>query len=268
MAVVPGVCGLESLVVIIELTLVTFALGVLLGFVGAGGAGLVVALLSTVFGLPIHEAIGTSLAAMFFTAVSGAISHHREGNLAPRAGMVVGVTGVIGAIFGAHFSQGIPERPLTIAAGLGLWFLAALVWIRTRYAGKLIAPPAERELDVDDRHLVPSLGLGAISGGLSALLGVGMSPFIQLGLLVVAKLPLRQAVGTTMLVLVFVSASAAATYFVDGDVSVPHLIGAVLGLSSGSFLGARFTGRAPLVVLRAAIVLTPLVAGGIVLLGA
>lgn len=242
----------------------------MLGFVGAGGAGLIVALLSTVFGLPIHEAIGTSLAAMFFTAVAGAASHHREGNLAPRAGVIVGVTGIIGAVVGAQFSQGIPERPLTIAAGLGLWVLALLVWVRTRYAARLTTTvgETETEADVDEQRALPSAGVGLVGGGLSALLGVGMSPFFQLGLLVVGRLQLRQAVGTTMFVLVFVSASAAVTYFLHGDLSVPHLIGSVLGLSSGSYLGARFTRRAPVVALRLAIVLTPLIAGAILLIGA
>lgn len=245
----------------------TFVLGVLLGFVGAGGAGLVVALLSTGFGLPIHEAIGTGLAAMFFTAIAGAWSHYREGNVAIRAGLFVGIAGITGAIAGATVSQDIPELALTIAAGLGLWVLAALVWFRTRYAELILPPLGERAPDLEDDRRLPSIGLGVVGGGMSALLGVGMSPFIQLGLLVVAKLQLRQAVGTTMLVLVFVSASAALTFSAAGDVSAPHLIGTVVGLSAGSFIGARFTRRAPLIVLRVALVGTPVFAGALLLSG-
>ena len=243
----------------------TFALGVLLGFVGAGGAGLVVALLSTGFGLPIHQAIGTGLAAMFFTAIAGAWSHYREGNVAVRAGLFVGVAGIVGAIGGATFSQGIPETPLTVAAGLGLWGLAALVWVRTRFATRIVPPPGERAPDLERGREAPSAALGLVGGSLSALLGVGMSPFIQLGLLVVARLQLRQAVGTTMFVLIFVSSSAALTFSANGDVSAPHLIGTVVGLSSGSFIGARFTGRAPLIVLRVALVATPVFAGALLL---
>ncbi len=256
---------LDTLQLILTLTVVTFALGVLLGFVGAGGAGLVVALLSTGFGLPIHDAIGTGLAAMFFTAVAGAWSHYREGNVAPRAGIVIGLAGIVGAVTGASLSQGIPEQPLTITAGLGLWVLAAMVWFRTRYAASIMPPPGERTPDLPPDRLLPSVGLGIVGGGLSALLGVGMSPFIQLGLLVVAKLQLRQAVGTTMLVLMFVSSSAALTFLAAGNVSGPHLVGTVVGLSSGSFIGARYTRRAPLIVLRVALVATPVFAGALLL---
>ena len=48
-----------------------FGLGLAIGFVGAGGAGLVIAVLTVVFGIPIHTALGTSLGAMIFTTMSG-----------------------------------------------------------------------------------------------------------------------------------------------------------------------------------------------------
>ena len=56
-------------------------LGCLLGFAGAGGAGLTITLLSVGFGVPIHTALGVALAAMSFTMLSGAVSHFREGSL-------------------------------------------------------------------------------------------------------------------------------------------------------------------------------------------
>ncbi|MED2933198.1 sulfite exporter TauE/SafE family protein, partial [Bacillus wiedmannii] len=41
-------------------------MGVLLGFVGAGGAGFIIAILTLVFRIPIHVALATSLTAMAF----------------------------------------------------------------------------------------------------------------------------------------------------------------------------------------------------------
>ena len=62
--------------------------------------------------------------------------------------------------------------------------------------------------------------------------------FLQLGLLTVHPLPLRQTVNTTMLVLVFVSGSGGAAQAGHGDVSVPHLVGLTIGLASGAYIGA------------------------------
>ena len=90
----------DDLSIIVTLAVVTFALGVVLGFIGAGGAGIVVALLTTTFGLPVHTAIGTALAMMFFVTISGALSHYREGNVAPRLGLVTGLAGALGALMG------------------------------------------------------------------------------------------------------------------------------------------------------------------------
>lgn len=58
-------------------------MGVLLGFIGAGGAGMLTGILSGVFGLEIDKAIGTALAAMCVVTVFGAISHYRENHVAP-----------------------------------------------------------------------------------------------------------------------------------------------------------------------------------------
>jgi uncharacterized membrane protein YfcA len=236
-----------------------------LGFVGAGGAGLAVALLTSVFDLSIHEAIGTALAAMFFVTVSGAISHYREGNVAPRIGLTVGLSGMVGAVIGANLGQDIPEHTLKIAAGLALWILALLVWLRTRIAEQTVVAHDPTLHVHTGRQLGASIGLGATGGAASAFFGIGMAPFLQLGLLTLLKLPLRQTVGTTMLTLVFVSASGALVLARHGDVSMPHLIGTVIGLASGSYVGARYTRRAPRELLRAAVVTVPIIAGAMLL---
>ena len=58
-------------------------------------------------------------------------------------------------------------------------------------------------------------------------------------------LPLRQTVGTTMLVLVFISASGGAALARHGDVSVPHLSGPDHRIGIGSLhWGALHPARA------------------------
>jgi uncharacterized protein len=202
--------GPQDVGIIAELAAVTFVVGLLIGFVGAGGAGIAVAILTTLFQLPVHTAIGTALAAMLFVTLFGAISHHREGSIALRLGLVVGLAGAVGAIFGADSSQAVSDRTLGIAAGLALWSLAGLVWLRTRLA---IAPARgaawQGECARSPREWLAGIGLGAIGGAAAAFFGVGMAPFLQLGFLAVHRLPLRQTVGTTMLALIFISAAGA-----------------------------------------------------------
>jgi len=252
--------------IILSLIGLMFLVGMVIGFIGAGGAGIVVALLTTAYGLPIHVAIGTALGTMCLTTVSGAISHVREGNVAPRIGAVVGISGAVGAVLGAYVGQGIPEARLQVFAGLGLWFLAALVWVRSRMEiGGRVSEQWSGEPQWPTRLLVEGVGIGGVGGVAAALLGVGMAPFIQLGYLARFHLPLRQTVGTTMFTLFLISLSGAIALATADDVSYPYLVGATIGLASGAYLGAKFTRRAPRQVLRAAIVTVPIIAGAMLL---
>ena len=262
------ILGSDDLLIVGELAAVTFLIGLLIGFVGAGGAGVALAILTTGFDLPAHTAVGTAIVAMFFVTISGAISHLREGNVAQRLGLVVGLSGALGAVLGADASQAVDDQTLAMAAGLALWGLAGLMWLRTRLTGAL---PTTRELEWhgesarSSREWLTGIGLGATGGAAAAFFGVGMAPLLQLGLLTVHQLPLRQTVGTTMLVLVFISASGGAALARHGDVSLPHLVGLTIGLASGAFIGARFTRRAPRRLLRSAVVTIPFVAGAMLL---
>ena len=258
----------QDLLIIGELVAVTFLIGLLIGFIGAGGAGIAVAILTTIFSLPVHTAIGTAIAAMFFVTISGAISHFHEGNVAQRLGLVIGLSGAAGAVLGADSSQSVSEQTLGVAAGLALWALTALVWLRTRITNVAVV---QRELSWGGepargaREWAAGIGLGATGGAAAAFLGVGMAPFLQLGLLTLHRLPLRQTVGTTMLALVFISAAGGLAMARHGDVSVPHLIGLTIGLGSGAYVGARFTRRAPRRLLRATVVTVPFIAGSMLL---
>lgn len=92
-----------------------------------------------------------------------------------------------------------------------------------------------------------------------------MAPYLQLGFLTLHKLSLRQTVGTTMWTLVFISAAGGIAMAWHGDVSLPNLIGLTVGLSSGAYVGARFTRRAPHQVLRSSVVVVPVIAGAMLL---
>lgn len=247
------------------LAVVCFAVGVLLGFIGAGGAGVMVSLLTIAFGLPIHQAVGTALAAMLVVSISGSLSHYREGNINVRAGAIVGIAGMLGAFGGAEIGQSIPEHVLQPAAGFALWFLAFLVWARTRFA-HAIATGQDPGQPVHSRMQIGgAVGLGITGGLASAFFGVGMAPFIQVGMLTVLRLSLTRTIGTTMLALTFISLSGSVALAQHGDVSLPHLVGATIGMTGGSFIGAKWTRRAPLSLLRFAIVATPFLAGSLLI---
>ena len=163
------------------IALTMFVLGMLLGFVGAGGSGFIIAILTVLFGVPIHTALGTSLAAMVFTTLSGAFSHFRQGNIV-KTGLIVGGFGAVASYFGSKLAGLIPVYSLHwLTAGM-LFLSAAILVVRLFIVQKI---KANRHKETAGNMLLVKKAdvVGLVTGLLSGTFGIGAAPFIQIGLL-------------------------------------------------------------------------------------
>ena len=106
------------------------ALGAVIGFVGAGGAGVTIALLTVGFHVPIHTALGVALAAMTFTMISGTISHFRQHEVLVKTGAIIGLGGVAGACIGAQVSDQMAGPLLTNMTAIMLLSSAILLYLK------------------------------------------------------------------------------------------------------------------------------------------
>lgn len=114
MALAPSVEGADELAHLDPLVLLGYLgagllMGLLSALIGIGGGIVMVPLLVLGFGFTPHEAQGTSLAAMVPISLLGAWRHARRGYTDWRAGIVLGVGGVVGAPLGALVAQAVPE---------------------------------------------------------------------------------------------------------------------------------------------------------------
>ncbi|WP_046175560.1 sulfite exporter TauE/SafE family protein [Domibacillus indicus] len=235
------------------IVLTMFLLGTLFGFIGAGGAGFVIAVLTVFFHIPIHMALGTSLAAMAFTSISGAFSHYREGNIHLKIGLIVGGFAAAGSFGGARLAAVIPDESLHWLTA-GMLFLSALL-----LAVKLFFLQ-ETSKEIDERRYIvflKSMFLGLLAGVLSGTFGIGSAPFIQIGLMILLHLTIRQSVGTTMLVIVPLAIGGGAGYLSEGFIDFFLLLKVLIGTACGAYLGAKFTNIVPKPLLKSAIILTP-----------
>ena len=154
------------------------ALGALIGFVGAGGAGVTITLLNVGFGVPIHEALAVALASMVFTTLSGAISHFRQHEVVVRTGAIVGLFGILGAFLGAAVSNIMPAGDLTLATSAMMLLSAVLLYLRI-YQGAWLARhfPVRETLLTGRRLYVYGSVTGVLVGFLSAAFGIGAAMF-------------------------------------------------------------------------------------------
>lgn len=243
-------------------------MGLLLGFIGAGGAGSIIAILSIFFGVPIHTALGTSLLAMVFTSLSGTYSHFREHNTVLSIGLATGLFGAIGGFVGSQLSYLIPEDNLKWLTASMLFLSSFLLAVRVFKGFGMFAENKSALSSPKTLHFwIAAVGVGIITGILSGLFGIGATPFIQIGLLTFFGLTIQQSAGTTMLVILPIALMGGFGYFTLGFLDVKLFLEVVGGTIIGSYIGAKFTTRLPLPILKVAMVAVPAMGGLILFLG-
>lgn len=243
-------------------------MGLLLGFIGAGGAGSIIAILTIFFGVPIHTALGTSLLAMVFTSLSGTYSHFREHNTIISVGLATGLFGAIGGFAGSQLSYLIPEDSLKWLTASMLFLSSLLLAIRVfKGFGGLAETRPVIPAPNTAKFWAAAVGVGLITGILSGLFGIGSTPFIQIGLLTFFGLTIQQSAGTTMLVILPIALMGGFGYFTLGFIDLKLFIEVIGGTIIGSYIGAKFTTRLHLLVLKIAMISVPAAGGFILLLG-
>ena len=106
------------------------AIGLVSGFFGAlfgvGGGIVIVPLLTLWLAFDQRRASATSLAAILFSSIAGAITYAFHGDVKPGAAMLVGIPAVFGVLAGTSLQQRVPVRELTF----GFAVLLAAVGVR------------------------------------------------------------------------------------------------------------------------------------------
>ncbi|MEU1290218.1 sulfite exporter TauE/SafE family protein [Kitasatospora sp. NPDC005856] len=249
--------------VLITALLCGAVVGVALGALGGGGGVLAVPALVYLLGLSPSDAGTTSLVIVTATSVTALVRHSGTGNVQWRTGALFAAAGVLPAIGASMLAHRIPQPVLTSAFAV-LAALAAAAMLRgTRTARRVPAEggggagPAVRSgpsaTSVKpagrDGHLgtvAAGAGLGAVTG----LLGVGGGFLAVPALVSVLRLPMRKAVGTSLVVIVINSVVSLATRLTVTELSVdpaifgPFVGAAVLGAWDGKRLAAKLSGAA------------------------
>ncbi len=232
--------------------------GISLGLLGGGGSILAVPLLVYVAGLPVKEAIATSLLVVGVTSTVGVIPHARAGRVRWRTGMIFGLAGMAGAYTGGRLSGYIPASILL--GGFAVMMLAtAIAMIRGRRSRAV--KPVPHELPIM-RVVIDGIVVGLVTG----LVGAGGGFLVVPALALLGGLPMPIAVGTSLLVIAMKSFAGFAGYLsatsIDWTLAAAVTAAAVLG----SLAGAKLAGRIREDLLRKAFGWFVVAMGGFVLI--
>jgi uncharacterized membrane protein YfcA len=236
---------------VVAIVIVGFASGVLSGMFGVGGAVLTTPGIRLLGATPI-EAVGSTLPAILPGALSGAWHYRRAGLIDNQVALISGCTGVGFAIAGAELSDHLNAHYLMIfTAGLLLYsglrhmraHLAASVRVEVPAAAPAVgeAFTAGEETERARFSPVAVAAVGAASGALAGLLGVGGGLLLIPGYTFFLRMPAKRAVATSLVAVAMFSVPAMITHALLGHINWTFALLLTAGVVPGAQLGAKIT---------------------------
>jgi uncharacterized protein len=228
-------------------------LGILSGFVagamggafGVGGAIITTPAVQVVLGAKPIVAVGTPLPVILPTTLSGMQAYRRAGHIDHRAVRWAAPPGAMGAAGGAYLTKFVDARILLLmTAGL-------IGWQAVRVGlGKAV-------VEVPGRPARPSAWafflMGLAAGFFSGLLGIGGGVILVPIMAGVLKIPLKRALGTSLVVIAFMVIPGTVVHALLGNIDWSIFLWLTLGVIPGAGIGSRWTIRARERTLRAVV---------------
>jgi len=220
--------------------LLALGIGVVLGLVGGGGSILTQPVLHHVVGLSPESAIVLGYPIVGITALVGAIRQLRTGAITLRGTIPMGIAAMGGAWLGTRTVSWLglsgATRFLLLA---GTMLVAGVAMLRDVLR--------DRPLEPTDPHPAGLIVTGVVVGALTGIVGVGGGFLMVPALVVLGGQPMRQAVGTSLLVISMSTALAFALQRgdaqVDWTIGLPFLALTVIGMLASASLLQRVPQR-------------------------
>ena len=250
-----------------SLSSLVFAGSVAAGFLGSltglGGGVVIVPLLTLVFGVDLHYAIGASLVSVIATSSGAAASYVRDGYSNVRIGLFLEIATTSGALLGASLVSRVPTSTIAIIFGAVLLYSAIsspprdavakggtpntlAQWLRLNASYPTAGGPTKYAVRRIPLGFAIMIGAGTLSG----LLGIGSGAMKVLAMDRAMGIPFKVSTTTSNFMIGVTAAASAGIYLARGYIDPGLAMPVMLGVLGGALLGARVLARARVRVLR------------------
>ena len=232
--------------------LAALVIGISLGMIGGGGSILTIPVLVYLFHLPPTEATGYSLCIVGFSCFAGAFKYFRRGNINFRAAFLFGITSILTVLLVRKFLLPvIPEMifqsaSFTLTRSLLNMVVFAIVMIVAAVHMLRSEPLLESDVSVSTIPTIKAMWRGIEVGLLTGLLGAGGGFIVIPVLLFSFRLTMKDAIGTSLLIIAMNTISGFVGDVIDGHVYHLQLLIPLTVLAvSGTFIGRRLGESVP-----------------------
>jgi len=226
-------------------------IGLSLGLIGGGGSILTVPVLVYLFGVEPVMATAYSLFIVGLTSAVGVFPKYKEGLVDVRTGLIFGAPSIATVFLTRQWL--VPNIPNTIwqindfvlTKSVMLMLLFAILMVAASVS--MIRDPKTTSTQSELSFNYPLIVLeGAIVGVLTGLVGAGGGFLIIPALVLLTKLPMKKAVGTSLLIIAAKSligfTSDASQQTMDWTLLLSITLMAVAGLFAGNALSKKIEG--------------------------
>jgi uncharacterized protein len=226
-------------------------IGLVASIIGMGGGFLYVPTLAFLFGLDYRMAIGTSLAAMVFSAGTATLVYRQQQKVIGQLALLLVLPAMCFSALGSLLTVWFDERLLIVIFALVLLIMSLQMLLPSRSFVPVIpwGPSFEVTLSAPGDQVgpvrVPCLHLvvwGAMGGLVSGITGTSGGAFF-VPALVVTGIPVHFAVATSLLAIIPTALTGAAAHAAIGNVSLPFLLLYGAGAAIGAYCGASIAPR-------------------------
>lgn len=211
--------------------------GLTLGLLGGGGAIVTVPVLVYALGLEPQLAVVAALPIVGGVSLIGVVQYTRQRNVDFRTAGVFGLATMVGAFAGAKLAALVSgtQQLLMLAA---LMIAVSISMLRSGNAAEIV------ESEVRNLGLsVLAIGVGV--GVLTGLLGIGGGFLLVPALVLLAKVPIRQAVGTSLTVIAMNTAAGYVGYLGRVQLPWPLVLQFIAFAAAGILIGSALVPRIP-----------------------
>jgi uncharacterized protein len=179
-------------------SVLSLGIGLSLALIGGGGSSITVPMLVYVLGIPVREAIPMSLAVVGSTSAIAAVQHGRRGNVRLAAATLFAVASAVTSYFSTQWTYLASEHALLLGSAAVMMLVAYRMWVSSDGSDRSSDRPSPLTPS-SSKVVAAGLGVGVLTG----FLGVGGGSLIVPALALFAGLGLREAIGTSLVVISF-----------------------------------------------------------------
>ncbi len=227
---------------IILLATLSLVMGTVLGLLGGGGSILTLPILAYIAHMPAGEAIASSLVVVAITSAVSAVMHAKQGNVQFKTGLTFGGVAMIGAYLGGRLAVFFPGWLLLAIFALLMITTSLLMLKKKKSTDEVGGTSQARPMLLAAEGLV----VGAITG----LIGAGGGFLVVPALALMGGLPMRQAIGTSLMIIAMKSSAGVVGHLAHVDIDWGLTLLISLFAVGGSFIGAKYSKKIPADTLR------------------